>query len=142
MNLPERVIVYDGQCHLCNAWLRFLPPHDPQARFSFCPMQTATGAELLRRHGIDPSNPTSLLYVRGGHRRVATDAIIRIVVDVGGIWRLAALLWVFPRPLRDAVYALIVRNRYRWKGRAVQCIVPSNALRRRFVEWPTGLDPL
>ena len=39
-----------------------------------------------------------------------------------------------PRPLRDRVYDAIARNRFRWFGRADACLVPTPALRERFLD--------
>ena len=139
MNIPDRVIIYDGQCFLCNQWLHFLPPRDPERRYCFCPLQTATGRQLMRMHGLDPDNPSSFLYLEQGQPYVGTEAIIRAVSGLGGRWRTVALLRVVPRVLRDVVYAVIVRNRYRWFGGSPTCVMPSADLRRRFLEWPTTL---
>jgi predicted DCC family thiol-disulfide oxidoreductase YuxK len=142
MNLPDRIIVYDGQCFLCNQWLRFLPPRDPQMLYRFCPRQTATGAALLQHHGLDPVDPKSFLYVECGRGWTGTSAIIRILAGLGGAWRFTMLLLLIPRALRDPFYSLLSRNRYRWRGKAAACIVPDAALRARFVEWPDAAPTL
>ena len=44
-----------------------------------------------------------------------------------------AMLKGVPRALRDPLYDLIARNRYRIFGRKAQCMVPSAAERERFL---------
>ncbi len=136
MIASARIIVYDGQCPLCNRWLSFLPPRDPEARISFCPMQTVTGATLMRLHGLDPVDPDSFLYLEFGRAWTGSDGIIRVLMALGGIWRACGLLRFIPRRLRDPGYRVIARNRYRWWGRTESCMIPSEELRRRFLDWP------
>ena len=136
MTLPPRIIVYDGVCHLCNRWLSFLPPRDVQCRYHYCPMQTATGAALMRQHGLDPQDPISFLYVEDGRAYLGTRAILRILTGLGGAWRWLAVLNLVPGPLREWGYGIVARNRYRWFGRTPTCVIPSPDLRQRFVEWP------
>lgn len=93
--------------------------------------QGATGQALLRRHGLDPADPPSFLLVEDG--RVDGDAVLRVLSGLGGIWRLGALLRAIPRPLRDAAYRRVARNRLRWFGRAERCLLPTPGTRARFL---------
>ena len=43
-------------------------------------------------------------------------------------------LMVIPRPIRDAVYDWVARNRYRWFGKRESCRVPTPELLGRFLE--------
>jgi predicted DCC family thiol-disulfide oxidoreductase YuxK len=127
------VIVFDGVCLLCSRWVDFVLRHDRSARIRFAAMQSASGRELLTRHGLDPDNPLSFLYLADGHGYSDSDAIVRVVQGFGGVWRLVGVLRIVPRPLRDAVYRLIARNRYRWFGRRDSCLVPDAATAARFL---------
>jgi predicted DCC family thiol-disulfide oxidoreductase YuxK len=136
MNIPDRVIVYDGQCFLCNRWLHFLPPRDADCQYFFCPRQTKMGQHLMRIHGLDPDQPSSFLYIEDGCPYIASDAVIRIMSGIGGLWRTVVVLRLLPRVLRDAIYTVISRNRYQWFGHAPNCVIPCPELRQRFVDWP------
>ncbi len=128
------IVVFDGVCRLCSRWVAFLLDHDRDGRLRFAAMQGRTGRALLQRHGLDPDDPTSFLWVEGGHGYRNSDAILRIVTGFGGAWRLLALLRLIPRPLRDAGYRLVARNRYRWFGRTTRCRVPDTATAQRFLD--------
>ena len=128
------VVVFDGVCRLCSRWVRFLLAHDREGRLRFAAMQGVTGRALLQRHGLDPDDPTSFLWVEDGRGYRNSEAILRLVAGFGGAWRLVALLRLIPRPLRDAGYRLIARNRYRWFGRSAQCLVPDAATAQRFLD--------
>jgi predicted DCC family thiol-disulfide oxidoreductase YuxK len=127
------IIVFDGDCALCSAWVRFLLRHDRDARYRFAAMQTAAGRALLAAHGLDPDDPSSFLLLEGEAAWTDTDAIRRVVTGFGGVWRVAhALAWI-PKPLRDRIYRLVARNRYRWFGRNAACFVPTPEQRARFL---------
>lgn len=127
------IIVFDGVCVLCNGWVRFLLKHDRKGRYRFAAMQGEAGQSLLAAHGLDPHDPSSFLLVEGGQAWRNTDAIRRVIAGLGGSWRIAHALVLLPRPLRDALYRLVARNRYRLFG-VTTCHVPDAAERRRFID--------
>jgi predicted DCC family thiol-disulfide oxidoreductase YuxK len=132
------IIVFDGVCVLCNGWVRFLLRHDRMQRYRFAAMQGAVGRQLLAQHGLDPDDPVSFLLIehdRGPVPRVSTDtvAIRRVLVGLGGVWRLAWLSILVPRVVRDPLYRWGARHRYRWFGRHEACRVPDPAQARRFL---------
>lgn len=137
--MPLRaVIVFDGVCVLCNGWVRFLLRHDRRQRYRFAAMQGDAGRRLLAGNGLDPDDPMSFLlieYDRGPMPRIATDtdAMQRVLVGLGGAWRMAAVIVLLPRGLRDRLYRLIARNRYRWFGRRDACFVPGHDQAWRFI---------
>jgi len=130
----RKTIVFDGVCVLCSAWVGFVIKRDLQQEFQFAAVQTATGRELLLRHGIDPDNPVTFLLVEDGVAYGNSDAVLRIVSRFGVAWRLLArIVSVIPRPLRDALYGVIARNRYRIFGRREVCFAPSAREMGRFL---------
>lgn len=127
------VLAFDGICVLCNGFVRFLIRHDPSERFHFASSTSAAGSAIFAAEGQDPDNPVSVVLVDGERRYVESDAIIRALIALGGIWRVAALARIVPRPLRDAGYRFVARNRYRWFGRLDSCPLPNSALANRFL---------
>lgn len=130
---PESIIVFDGVCVLCSRWVRFLLPRDRKAVFRFAAMQSEAGKRLLAAHGLDPLEPVSFLFLDGGRAFTDSGAILRVLVRLGGPWRLLAVGYAVPRPVRDALYRWIARNRYRWFGRRDACFVPSPEASARFL---------
>ncbi len=136
------IIVFDGVCVLCNGWVRFLLRRDRQHRYRFAAMQGDVGRRLLAEHGLDPDDPLSFLLVEydrthagASPPRVSTDsdAMRRVLMGLGGVWRLAVAMAVVPRALRDPLYRLIARNRYRWFGQHEVCVVPEPENADRFL---------
>ena len=126
------VIVFDGVCVLCNGWVTFLLKHDREGRYRFAAMQSAAGRALLAGHGLDPDDPASFLLVEGARAWTDSDAIRRVLTGLGGVWRLAGVIALVPRIVRDPLYRRIARNRYRWFG-TTACRVPTDEEQARFL---------
>ena len=133
LNVTSRVIVFDGVCVLCSRWVRFVLKHDRRQLFKFASMQSSAGRMLLTQHGLNPDDPNSLLLVNEQRAHTDTDAIICIVRQFGGLWRLVVLMRVIPRAWRDAWYRVLAQNRYRWFGRSTVCMTPSEQVADRFL---------
>lgn len=129
----ENIVFFDGVCGFCNAWVDFLLRCDRHSRLRFAPLQGETARTRL--NPADVENLHSLVFwtPTGCYRK--TSAVVRIGWTLGGVWTLlATLLWLIPRPLRDAGYALIAKNRYRIFGKKETCRLPTPAERARFLD--------
>jgi predicted DCC family thiol-disulfide oxidoreductase YuxK len=127
------IIVFDAMCVLCSANARFVLKHDRAQRFLLASMQGDVGSGIYRKFGIDPSNPDSLILVRGETALRDSDAVLAIYDGLGWPWRILAVLRVVPRMLRDPVYRWIASNRYRFFGKRDSCWMPSPEDRRRVI---------
>ena len=127
------IILFDAQCVLCSANAQFVLKHDTSGRFRLASMQGNIGAEIYRRHGLDPRDPISMLVVEGGRMRRDSDAVLSIYEGLGLPWRLLGALRVVPPPLRDGVYRWVARNRYRLFGKRETCWVAPPEFRDRFL---------
>lgn len=132
----EAIVVFDGVCHLCNGWVRFLLRCDHRAQFRFAALQSNHGRRLLAAHGLDPDNPSSLLLLVEGRALTDTAAIIEVLTRLGGGWRLARLGSWIPSGIRDPLYRWVARHRYRLFGRRESCALPDPAWQDRFLADP------
>jgi predicted DCC family thiol-disulfide oxidoreductase YuxK len=119
-----RAIIFDGYCHVCSGWVRFLSRHRIDPPFELIPMQSAAGRALLADHGIDPDDPSTFLVLDQGHEFTQSDATLHVIAALGSLWRIVHVARVIPRRWRDALYQLLARNRYRWFGRRSTCHLP------------------
>ena len=122
----DRVVVYDGYCHLCSSWVRFFRRHPVVPPFVLLPLQSAEGRALLIQNGVDPDDPTTFLVIDRGRILTASDATIHLMTSPGGAWRLLHLARIVPHSFRDRLYGVVARNRYRWFGRRAVCEVPES----------------
>jgi predicted DCC family thiol-disulfide oxidoreductase YuxK len=130
------VVLFDGVCNLCNGTVSFLIDHDPQGTLRFGSLQSDAGRQLLTANGFGPAadGPIStILLFEDGRLYDRSTAALRIARHLGLPYRVLSWLMVVPRPLRDAVYGFVARNRYRWFGKSETCRVPTPELRARFL---------
>jgi predicted DCC family thiol-disulfide oxidoreductase YuxK len=135
MSTAPAVILFDGVCNLCNGFVQFVIRHDAAGRFRLAALQSDAGQALLRQHQLPtPPEPDSVVLLMDGRAYTHSAAALGILRELGGGWRwLAGWGLLVPRRLRDAVYRLIARNRYRWFGRQQACWLPTPALQSRFL---------
>lgn len=127
------LIVFDGLCVLCSANAQFVLRHDHQGRFRLTVAQGTIGEALYRHYGLVKGDYETLLVLAQGRLLTHSDAAIAVYEQLGWPWRLATLARFVPRLLRDPLYLLIARNRYRLFGRREACWMPSNADRARIL---------
>ena len=138
--MDHPIVLYDGVCGLCNRLVQFVLRHDRHETFRFASLQSAFAARILTRHGANPSD-LDTFYVVVNHNNVhetmfaRSDAVIYVLKQLGGIWRTASvILSITPRFLRDWIYTIVARNRYRIFGRYDTCPVPTAETRARFLD--------
>jgi predicted DCC family thiol-disulfide oxidoreductase YuxK len=127
------IILFDGVCALCVGSVQFVIRRDSDARCRFASLQSAAGQRLARQHGADPDALDSVLLIENGQLYRQSTAALRIARHLRWPWPLLQALRVIPPMLRDPVYRLIGRYRYRLFGRRSRCWVPDDALRDRFL---------
>lgn len=131
---PSLIVVFDGQCLLCNGWVRFLLRHDQRGVFRFAAIQGRTGQALLQRTGLQVEGLQTLLLVDGTTSWQHTGAILHILHHLGLPWRAAWVGWLVPAVLRDALYRWVARHRYRIFGWTDICMVPPPDVAARFLD--------
>lgn len=132
----KTLVLFDGVCNLCNSTVQFIIRHDKSGRFQFASQQSEVGQRILRQHRIptEAALADSVVVIEGGQVWLESDAALHILYRLGGVWRIPALLRWVPKGLRDWVYRLIAKNRYRLFGRLERCMVPTPELKKRFLD--------
>jgi predicted DCC family thiol-disulfide oxidoreductase YuxK len=128
------IVIFDGVCNLCSASAQFIVRNDRRHAFMLASAQSAAGRQLLVNNGFDPGQLDTFVLLTDGKLFVRSDAALRIAQELDWPWRALALLRMVPRFLRNALYDLVARNRYRWFGKKNQCMIPSAAIKARFLE--------
>lgn len=128
------IILFDGVCNLCNAGIQSVIKKDKKKKFRFASLQGEKGQALLREFNLADNNLDSFVLIEGDKAYTRSTAALRIAKITGGFWKILYALIIFPRFIRDAVYNLVARNRYRWFGKKDECMVPTPELRDRFLD--------
>jgi len=131
--MAERIILFDGLCTLCNRTVQFVIKRDPKVRFRFASLQSEVGKELLQRYD-QPMDLQTIILLEGGQAYHRSSAALRISRRLRGAWPLLYAFILLPPPLRDTMYNLVARNRYKWFGKQEQCMIPTPNDAKRFLE--------
>jgi predicted DCC family thiol-disulfide oxidoreductase YuxK len=129
----DDVILYDGVCVFCSRWVRFVAARDEKRRFRFTAIQSGYGTRLAQAFGISPDDPDTNAVIHGGIAFFKSDGALTVLSNLQG-WGWVRVLRFVPKPLRDAVYNIVARNRYRIIGKYEECFVPDAAMRARVIE--------
>jgi len=127
------IILFDGVCNLCNASVQYVIRHDTHAIFRFASLQGETGQKLLKQYGLSTDTFTSFVLIKDNKVYTRSTAALTVARYLKGIVKLLYGFIIVPAFIRNAVYDLISRNRYKWFGKKDECMVPTAALKSRFL---------
>jgi predicted DCC family thiol-disulfide oxidoreductase YuxK len=128
------IMLFDGVCNLCSGSVQFIIRHDPKGRFRFASLQSEAARRLGEEHGFDPADLDTVVLIEKGRVYTKSDAAVRIARRLRGSARHWYAARHLPRPLRDALYDVVARNRYRWFGQKAECMAPTSELRAPFLD--------
>lgn len=135
-NLPKgkKIILFDGVCNLCDASVHYVIKHDKNELFRFVALQSDLGQVILKHIGINPSHIDSIiLYEPGVAYYYKSSAALEIAKGLKGIFTLATLFQILPIGVRDFIYDIIAKNRYKWYGKKQECLVPNEEVVSKFL---------
>jgi predicted DCC family thiol-disulfide oxidoreductase YuxK len=132
----KRIVFFDGVCNLCNGYIDFLIQRDHGRSLMFASLQSPAGLAVIRAVPAAAAPDTYysvFLLDTDGQIYERSDAVLKTLVSLGGIYRLLGIFWLVPRPLRDLLYRLVSRGRYRIFGVRQSCRLPTPQERALFV---------
>ncbi len=133
--LPQPLYFFDGYCVLCSGFVQFCFRHDGDGTLKFASAQSPLGTRLLETLGLPIETlDRTILLVEGDEVFSQSTAILRSLRHLRGWPRWLLPLRLVPRFIRDPLYDLIARNRYKWFGRHPACFVPTPETRARFID--------
>jgi predicted DCC family thiol-disulfide oxidoreductase YuxK len=138
-SIGAHLVLYDGVCGLCSRLLQFLLRHDRRDVFRFASLQSRVGQSIVERCGRNPGELTSF-YVVADYQTAASrvltrsDAALFVAGAFSWPWKTARLMRFVPQGIRDRVYDVVARSRYRVFGRSDLCLPPRPEYRGRFID--------
>lgn len=132
--MEHAIILFDGVCNFCNASVNFVIRHDQHDRFRFAPLQSALGQALQEQYQLDPNTLSTFILVDNGKAYTKSTAALKVARRLGFPVNLGYLFIILPPFLRNAVYDLVAKNRYKWFGKKETCMVPDERVRRKFIQ--------
>jgi predicted DCC family thiol-disulfide oxidoreductase YuxK len=134
------VLLYDGECGLCNALMRFMLKHDRRGVLMFAPLQGPLAQAFLRSRGLDTVDFDSVVFIEDANRAdtayfLRTTGAFKAMAEMGGGWRrLARVLTVVPMSWSDLLYKAVARTRYRLFGRYRPTPLPDPEWAKRILD--------
>ena len=130
----KNILLFDGVCNLCNGFVRFILARDTKAKFRFAALQSAIGQQLLSEQHLSTTDMNTVVLIQNNKPYLKSKAALMVLKELGGVWKLCTLFLLLPRPIRDYLYDIVAKNRYRWFGKMDACVVPSKEKKGRFLE--------
>lgn len=146
--MATNVVLFDGVCVLCNRWAQFIIKQDTKQSLTLASVQSPEGQAILTHYNMSTAHFDTLLYIENlsidnitprdinglqlkstkptdNLLFIKTDAIFKILLQLGFPWYLSLIFKPIPRYLRDKLYLLIANNRYRLFGKTNHCLLPT-----------------
>lgn len=130
----QRIVFFDGICALCNKSVDFLIKNDKKRRLKYAALQSEAADYLLSNDQFQPAHPESIIYYENGRIYEKSTAVLMILKELRQPWPVFSYLIIIPRPIRDGIYDIIARYRYRWFGKMKHCRVPDKLTREKILE--------
>jgi predicted DCC family thiol-disulfide oxidoreductase YuxK len=127
------IILFDGICNLCNSSVQFVLKHDKLKLFRFASLQSTGGQALLKKYHLPETNFNSFVLIKNGKAFVKSTAALMVAKELAGIIKTLYIFIIAPAFIRNAVYNIIAKNRYKWFGKQESCMMPTPDLQSRFL---------
>lgn len=128
------VILFDGVCKFCNYWVNFAIRRDKKKNLRFAALQNEAAQNLLKEFDMEAGSLSSVILIDNGRVYTQSSAAFRMYKYLDGGWKLLHIFIVIPKFIRDFIYNIIARNRYKWFGKNDKCMVPTPELEERFLD--------
>ncbi|MGB5362746.1 MAG: thiol-disulfide oxidoreductase DCC family protein [Aureibaculum sp.] len=130
----KSIIFFDGVCNLCNNSVQFIIKRDKYKRFLYASLQSDAARDILLQFKIKNSYLDSIILVENGKLYQKSTAILKIAKELNGFCHLNYGFIIIPKSIRDYVYGIIAKNRYKWFGKRSVCMIPTGDMKLRFLE--------
>jgi predicted DCC family thiol-disulfide oxidoreductase YuxK len=136
VNIPtdKNIVLFDGICNLCNASVRFIIKRDRKDNFYFASLQGSAGQELLRKFNVEADQFNSFVLIEKNKIFTRSEAVLRVLKILGRGWKFLHAFIILPKFIRDGIYNLIAKNRYKWFGKKQECPMPLPEWKAKFLE--------
>ncbi len=129
----QSIILFDGVCNLCNSSVQFVIKHDKNNLFKFASLQSTAGQSLLKQFQLPQQDFNSFILIENEKVFLKSTAALRVAKQLKGPVKLLYGFIIVPPVVRNAVYNIIAKNRYKWFGKKESCMIPTPELKERFL---------
>lgn len=129
----NKIILFDGVCNFCNYWVNFIIDRDKKNVYKFASLQSAFGQQKLKELRFPQNVFDTFILIDGEKYFTKSDAAFIILKELNTSLKIFYPLKYMPKFVRDLVYSLIAKNRYKIFGMRQACRIPTAEERVRFI---------
>jgi len=134
MKEEKKIVLFDGVCNLCSSSVQFIISHDKKNQFLFGSLQGKAGREYLQKFNLPENDFNSFMLVEGDQLFTRSSGALRMLKHLGGRWQLLYAFIIIPKFIRDGIYNLVAKNRYKWFGKKEECWIPTPEWKAKFLD--------
>jgi len=127
------IVIFDGDCNLCNSTVNFIIKHDKKNLFRFTTLQSESGSSILKHFGLKEKEFDTVVLLFNGTVYLRSEAVILILKMLGFPWSMMGIFGILSKKKLDYIYVIISTNRYSWFGKRDTCIIPNESVKSRFI---------
>jgi predicted DCC family thiol-disulfide oxidoreductase YuxK len=123
--LDHPIILFDGVCNFCNAWVDVLLRIDRKGIYRFTPLQSPLGQRLLTSIGKEKDDISSVLLIEADGKTYysKSECVLQVIRQLGPLAAFASrsITWLLPEAVRNGIYDMVAENRYNFLGERTSC---------------------
>ena len=129
----HKIILFDGVCNFCNFWVNFIIYRDKNDSFRFAALQSETGQKLLKNLNLSTDDFDTFILIESEKYFIKSTAALIISKSLPGLWKSLFVIIIIPEPVRNFIYDLVAKNRYKFFGRKDVCRIPTEDEKKKFI---------
>ncbi len=130
----EKIVIFDGICHLCNGAVQFIIKRDSRSNFKFVARQSEIGQMLLSKQQASIKDMETIVFLKDQIVYTESDAVLEITRELDHVWKLLIVFKLIPGFIRNRIYNFIAKRRYHWFGKRAICYTPTPEWDQRFLK--------
>ena len=133
IEISKSVILFDGYCNLCNSQVNSILRFDSKKFFYFSNLDSLFSKKVIKENKVEFLEGKTIILYHNNKIIIKSNAAIKIAYLLGGFFKIFIIFKILPNFIRDGIYDVISRNRYRWFGKSDSCYIPKKEILDRFI---------
>lgn len=133
IEINKSVILFDGYCNLCNSQVNSILRFDSKKIFYFSNLDSSFSKKVIKENKVESLEGKTIILYHNNKIIIKSNAAIKIAYLLGGFFKIFIIFKILPNFIRDGIYDVISRNRYRWFGKSDSCYIPKKEILDRFI---------
>ena len=133
IEISKSVILFDGYCNLCNSQVNSILRLDSKKFFYFSNLDSSFSKKVIKENKVESLEGNTIILYHNNKIIIKSNAAIKIAYLLGGFFKIFIIFKILPNFIRDGIYDVISRNRYRWFGKSDSCYIPKKEILDRFI---------